>query len=55
MGLGGGPWLGSKELQRNVAQVSMGGALLLPGTLPAPTRAALNLRHPKTKPMSNKV
>ena len=44
MGLGGGPWLGSKELQRNVAQVSMGGALLLPGTLPAPTRAALNLR-----------
>ena len=55
MGLGGGPWLGSKELQRNVARVSVGGALLLLGTLPAPTRAALNLRHPKTKPMSNKV
>ena len=54
-GQGGGPWLGSKELQRNVAQVSVGGALLMLGTLPAPTQAALNLRHPKTKPMSNKV
>ena len=37
-----------------MARVSVGGALLLPGTLPAPTQAALNLRHPKTKPMSKK-